>query len=69
MNTQEAQSAIYHHLIDKYWHGATPDCQAHLSALNFLTSLSLSNADEILQKKNNDYKSYIQSTIDYGNPY
>ena len=69
MNTQEAQSAIYHHLIDKYWHGSVPDCMAHLSALNFLTSLSLSNADEILQKKDNNYKTYIQSTINYENPY
>lgn len=69
MNTTEAQAIVYHHLIDKYWHGTTPDCKAHLNALNFLTSLSLDNADEILQKNNPDYKSYTQTTINYGNPF
>lgn len=69
MNTQEAQVIVYHHLIDKYWNGTTPDCRAHLSALNFLTSLAIADADEILKQKNSDYKNYIQTNINYGNPF
>ena len=69
MNTQEAQVIVYHHLIDKYWNGTTPDCRAHLSALNFLTGLAIADADEILKQKNSDYKNYIQTNINYGNPF
>jgi|APGre2960657444_1045066.scaffolds.fasta_scaffold00665_3 hypothetical protein len=69
MNTQEAQVIVYHHLIDKYWNGTTPDCRAHLSALNFLTSLAISDADEILKKQNKDYKNFTQTTINYDSPF
>lgn len=72
MNTQEAQVIVYHHLIDKYWNGTTPECRAHLSALNFLTSLAISDADEILKKQNADYeayKNYTQPDLNYGNPF
>lgn len=69
MNTHEAQVVVYHHLIDKYWNGTTPATEKGLCALNFLTTLSLDNADKILQKQNEQYKNYIQTTINYGNPF
>lgn len=69
MNTQEAQVIVYHHLIDKYWNGTTPECRAHLSALNFLTSLAISDADTILKAQNKEYNNYTQTDINYGNPF